>query len=69
MTACLVKVRESMQLIESIAIINYIDTDECTVDNPTHDCDHFCNNTVGGYDCSCEETFILMADGRSCEGM
>ena len=32
----------------------------------SHDCEHICTNTLGSYDCSCNDRFMLGDDGRSC---
>ena len=40
------------------------DVDECA--SGDHDCDQFCNNTQGGFICSCEESYER-ADG-ACTG-
>ena len=45
------------------------DIDECSLYNPTHDCDQICSNTDGGFNCSCVEGYLLTIDNRSCEGM
>ena len=46
------------------------DVNECSLNNPSHDCDQICINTNGGFDCSCREQFYVLAnDGRSCEGI
>ncbi|PFX17359.1 EGF-like module-containing mucin-like hormone receptor-like 1 [Stylophora pistillata] len=40
------------------------DIDECQLG--THDCQHTCINTEGGYQCSCLNGYQLNGDGRSC---
>ncbi|XP_066270954.1 fibrillin-2-like [Branchiostoma lanceolatum] len=40
------------------------DIDECTIQNGG--CSHNCNNTAGGYNCSCTEGFLLDGDGHNC---
>ena len=40
--------------------------DECT--NGTHGCSHICNNTVGGYTCSCPIGFQISSDPKICKG-
>ena len=42
------------------------DVDECFYE--THNCDQLCNNTISGFNCSCEEGYMLMNDSVSCEG-
>ena len=38
------------------------DVDECSSDN---DCSQLCSNTVGSYDCGCEEGFALSKEDNS----
>jgi len=40
------------------------DTNECLADNGG--CDHICINTQGSFRCSCNETFILASDNKTC---
>ena len=47
-----------------IADYFHVDVDECEV-SP---CDQICNNTVGAFECSCNEGFRLDEDGRTCDG-
>ena len=44
-----------------------IDIDECSESNGP--CDHFCQNTVGSYYCYCNESYLLMPDGKTCQGV
>ena len=44
-----------------------IDIDECGESNGQ--CDHSCQNTVGSYYCYCNESYLLMADGKTCQGV
>lgn len=44
-----------------------IDTDECIVDNGG--CNQTCINTLGSFNCSCNNGFILLEDGVSCAGI
>lgn len=41
------------------------DIDECAVDNGG--CNHFCNNYIGGYYCSCRSGYELQSDGKFCK--
>ena len=43
------------------------DIDECEYDH-VHACEHFCNNTEGSYECSCEEGFDLGDNNHTCIG-
>lgn len=31
-------------------------------------CEHTCTNTVGSFQCSCNDGYLLDDDGRSCDG-
>ena len=42
------------------------DVDECERD--TDGCSHNCTNTIGSYDCSCPNGFLLHSDGLLCNG-
>ncbi|XP_019858254.1 PREDICTED: mucin-like protein [Amphimedon queenslandica] len=41
------------------------DIDECN-STSTSNCSHFCNNTIGSYQCTCMPGYELHSDGRSC---
>ena len=43
------------------------DKDECEAFD-MNSCDQQCNNTVGGYDCSCVDGYELDANGFTCNG-
>ena len=43
----------------------FIDVDEC-LQTP---CDQNCTNTIGSFNCSCNNGYVLDEDGRSCNGM
>ena len=45
------------------------DINECSLNNPSHDCEQICINTNGGFKCSCTEQYVLANDSRSCEGI
>ena len=40
------------------------DIDECELGY----CNHFCNNTVGSFICSCQDGYALQDDNRICVG-
>ena len=46
---------------------NFSDVDECEVTNGG--CDHNCKNLIGSYECSCDEGYVLLTDGKRCESM
>ena len=49
-------------------IIIYLDKDECAVSNGG--CQHECRNTVGSYECSCHNGYMLHENKHDCkEGM
>jgi len=41
------------------------DINEC---NGDHECDQVCTNTDGSFVCSCDDGYLLKADGRTCKG-
>jgi len=43
-----------------------VDIDECTVRRSG--CTQSCSNTIGSYECSCNESYRLASDKRSCNG-
>ena len=43
-----------------------LDMDECKLG---HDCEDYCNNTLGGYSCSCRKGYTLRNDNRTCTGI
>ena len=42
------------------------DIDEC--DNENSNCSQFCNNTIGSYQCYCEDGYRLDSDEHTCNG-
>lgn len=42
------------------------DIDECLENNGG--CDHFCRNTVGSFECSCQKGHKLLTNERTCQG-
>ena len=45
---------------------SHADVDECAINNGG--CDHYCNNTMGSFECNCMTGFSLAVDGSSCTG-
>ena len=48
---------------------NYIvaaDINECNINNGG--CSDICENTVGSYQCRCNQGFVLQSDGQTCSG-
>ena len=43
------------------------DLNECSINNGG--CSQECSNTIGSYQCTCQDGFTLQADGHTCEGM
>ena len=50
----------------SFIFFSYTDVDECS--RFLHDCQQICVNTLGSYNCSCNDGFILQNDTQSCVG-
>ena len=48
----------------TVSCVHFLDTNEC--DEGTHDCGNhsWCNNTVGGYECVCDDGYIQLEDGN-----
>ncbi len=44
----------------------FADIDECLENNGG--CDHFCRNTVGSFECSCQKGHKLLTNERTCQG-
>ena len=42
------------------------DIDECLTG--THECQHICENTAGGFKCLCHQGFQLNPDNTTCSG-
>ena len=49
----------------SVICLCYEDVNEC---NGDHECDHSCTNTEGAFECSCDPSYELQPDNRTCEG-
>ncbi|XP_072047059.1 mucin-like protein [Amphiura filiformis] len=43
------------------------DSNECA-DEIANDCDHLCTNTLGSYECSCNDGYQLYIDNKACIG-
>ena len=52
-------------LLQGFRLTYFADYDECSVQNGG--CQHTCRNTKGGFNCSCNEGFILHEDLKSCK--
>ena len=44
-----------------------VDVDECN-DTALNYCDHYCMNSIGSYNCSCDDGYRLSSDGHTCLG-
>ena len=53
-----------------VCILSYLtefaDVDECVLG--TAGCNHFCDNTIGSFVCSCQNGYFLDSDGITCVG-
>lgn len=45
----------------------YTDINECARADQLR-CQQICFNTIGSYNCSCEDGYLLQEDGLTCEG-
>ena len=43
-----------------------VDIEECAM--YTDECQQVCNNTIGSYECSCNDGYTLATDGKNCTG-
>ena len=61
-TYCQLKVKR--YFVHLLAV--FPDIDECLTEE--HNCSHVavCNNTIGSYNCTCQEGYV--GDGQSCSG-
>ena len=55
-----------MSMTLSIYICYNTDIDECSTKNGN--CDQVCTNTVGLFNCSCNDGYSLNTDGETCDG-
>jgi hypothetical protein len=56
----------SQSMPVSLTFSTLPDVDECS-SNTTNNCSHFCNNTIGGYICSCPNGYILASNNFTCK--
>lgn len=54
-----------IQLVNLYVIV--IDTNECLTDNGG--CDHICINTDGSFQCSCNASYLLVTDNKTCNAI
>ena len=47
-----------------VVLVLTLDIDECLEDSDM--CSHFCNNTLGSYQCSCPKDLSLAVDLHNC---
>ena len=52
--------------VKKCSLFPFSDVDECTAG--THNCEQLCTNTPGGYNCSCNSGYELLANGYQCQG-
>lgn len=57
---------DSLSMICLLFLFLHSDIDECQENNGG--CDHFCRNTVGSFECSCQKGHKLLTDERTCQG-
>ena len=55
-------------VVSDIRLFSSPDVNECTDTGNRHKCDTMCINTVGGYNCSCADGYLLNDDMRTCRG-
>ena len=46
--------------------VNFVDIDEC--ETMTHNCDQVCSNTLGSFECKCNDGYSLDPDSSTCTG-
>ena len=54
------------ELLFSFAV-NISDVDECSAEKGN--CDHYCQNSIGSFECSCRTGYMLRSDGKMCAGI
>ena len=60
------RIASMLILNDCLAMCLPTDIDECSTNNGG--CNHVCTNTVGSFNCSCNDGFSLNADRASCNG-
>ena len=54
-------------LVASLLILSPSDISECNKENGN--CSQGCNNTIGSYQCYCEDGYTLDSDEHTCNGI
>ena len=49
-----------------IEFMYFSDIEECK--NGLHNCDHICNELIGGFQCACNDGYELGSDNGTCAG-
>lgn len=49
------------------AVFTCVDIDECTTGEAG--CSQICKNTLGSFECSCDNGYELSYDSKTCDGM
>ena len=53
---------------ECCFVFFFLDVDECS-SQTLNICDHLCANTIGSYNCSCNDGYRLSSNGFTCYGI
>ena len=61
-----VLVRKKPYVETFISLYSASDHDECATNS--HDCTQVCRNTVPYWTCGCNAGYLLLSDGRTCQG-
>lgn len=56
-----------MSIHVCVHVYLYVDIDECS-SNDTNDCNQLCDNTIGSYNCYCNDGYELALDYVTCVG-
>ena len=54
-------------MVDAFLPLQTADIDECEMDQTL--CEQICNNTVGSYECKCEDGYQLVAGTSQCAGI